>query len=61
MLNLAIYLNQTPIFGWCVVSCASKNRHQNDMCLKEIGLCVLNMLIIPDSIVNIIGGIYMTI
>ena len=32
------YSNRTPIFERCVVGCESKNKHQKDMCLKEIGL-----------------------
>ena len=26
------YLNSTPMFEWCVVSCRSKNGHQKDFC-----------------------------
>ena len=44
-----------------MVRCGSKNGHQKDMCLKEIGLRAQNMLTILGSIVNIIGGTYMTI
>ena len=55
--NLVTCLNHTPIFQWYVVRCGSKNRYQKGiMCLKEIGLHVL------DLIVNKIkGGTYMTI
>ena len=45
----------TPIFEWYVVRCGSKNRHPIHMCLKEIGPCAQNMLIILGSIVNMIG------
>ena len=38
-----------------MVKCGSKNRHQKDMCLKEIGLTAQNMFTILGSIVNIIG------
>ena len=34
--NIAIFW--TPIFEWYVIRCGSKNRHQNYMSLKEIGL-----------------------
>ena len=34
------YLNRTTInFDWCVIMCGAKVKHQNDMCLMEIGLC----------------------
>ena len=59
--NLITYLNWTPIFEWCVVRCGSKNGYQKDMCLKEIGLHAQNMIIILDSIVNVIGETFMTI
>ena len=45
----------TPVFERYVVRCGSKNWHQIYMCLKEIGLCAQNMLIILGSIVNMIG------
>ena len=51
----------TPICEWYVVRCRSKNEHQNDMCLEEIELRSQNMLIILESIVNIIGGGYLYI
>ena len=54
--NLVTYLYQTPIFEWYVVRCGSKNRYQNDLCLKEIGLHAQNMVTILGSTVNIIGG-----
>ena len=34
------------MFEWDVVRCGSKNGHQNDTCLKELGLCAQNMLTI---------------
>ena len=48
----------TPVtyLGWCMVRCGYKNRHQKDMCLKEI-MDVQNLLTILDLIVNIIGGL----
>ena len=35
--------------------------YQKDMCLKEIRLCAKNIITFLRSIVNKIGGIYMTI
>ena len=29
-----LFLNQTPIFDWCVVQWGSKNKHHKDTCLK---------------------------
>ena len=40
--------------------CGSKNRHQWDTCLEEIGLHAQNMLIVLGSIVDRIGQTYMT-
>ena len=56
--NLFSYPKQTPIIlKWCVLRCATKNgHHQKDMSLTEIGLLAHDMLIILDSIVNIIEG-----
>ena len=34
----SIFLNQTPIFNWCVVQWGSKNKHHTYTCLKEIGV-----------------------
>ena len=45
----------TPIFEWHVLRIGSKNKHQNDMCLKEIGLHAQNTLTILSSKVKIIG------
>ena len=51
-----MYLNiQTPMFDWCVVSCASKDVHPQETCSKKTGLCAQNMLTIIWSIVSIIG------
>ena len=46
------YLEETFIFEWR----GSKNEYQKDMCLKEIGLYVQNMMTILSILVNIIGG-----
>ena len=39
-----------------MVRSGAKNKHQKGVCFKEIGLCAQNMISIPGSIVNIIGG-----
>ena len=63
MSNLVTYLYRTCIFEWYVVGCGSKNKYQKDvMCLKEIEVRAQTMILtILSSIVNIIGGAYMTI
>ena len=38
-----------------MVSCGSKNGHQKDMCLKEVGICTQNDLTILGSIISING------
>ena len=38
--------HQTPIFEWYGTWLVVKNRHQNDTCYNEIGLCVQNVDII---------------
>ena len=44
MPNLVTYLNQTPLFEWCVVRCGSKNNHQKTiMSLKGISLCAQSL------------------
>ena len=45
---------------WNVGRCGCKDRHQKDMCLKEIELRAQNMLTILGSIVNMIGGTCIT-
>ena len=57
----ATFLSEYPIFQWCVVRCGSKDSHQKEICLTEIGLRAQNVLAILGSIVNIIGETYMTI
>ena len=49
---------RTPIVEWYVVWCDSKNGYQNRTRLDVIGLWVQNMIIILDSMVNIIGDLY---
>jgi hypothetical protein len=56
-----IYLNETPTFEWWVVRFRIKNGHQKEMCSKEIGLQAQNVLTILSSIVNTIGGTYVTL
>ena len=46
MPNLVTSLKWTPIFEWYVIWCGFKNRYQKDMCLKEVGLCIQNVIII---------------
>ena len=54
-------LNRTPIFEWYEVGCGSKHGYQKVICLKEIGLVhVQNMMYALGSIINTIGGTYMT-
>jgi hypothetical protein len=55
---LVTFLKQIPIFEWWVVRCRSKDGHQKDMCLKEIGLHAQYWLTILGSIVNIVEGTY---
>ena len=55
-------LRRTPIFECLVVRCGSKNGYlKGIMRLKEIKLHVENMITILGSIVNVIGGTYMSI
>ena len=54
-------LKHTLVFEWCVIKCGCKNIHQKDMRLKEIRLHAHRLLMILDSIVNIIGEVYMAI
>jgi hypothetical protein len=49
----------TPLFEWYVVRCGSQNKHQRDMCFKEIGLNVEIEATTLGTIVNMIGGIYL--
>ena len=49
----------TLIFEWYVIKCGSKNGHQKDTCLKEIGLSAQNMLTIVGSMINTNKGTYM--
>ena len=47
-----------PIFDWCVVGCKYKNNHFIDMCWKDIGLHVQNLLPILDVVVKTIARIH---
>jgi hypothetical protein len=52
------------MFQSFVIRCGSNNRHQKDMCVKEIGLRAQNALLefySTNSIFNIIGDTYMII
>ena len=51
----ATNLNETLLFLWYVIRCHSKKGYQKDMCFKN-ELHVQNMLVILNSIVNIIDG-----
>lgn len=54
LVNLMV---RTPIFEWYMVCCDSKNGYQNTCNeILKIGSCAQNMMIILDSIVNMIGG-----
>ena len=44
-----------------MVRYGSKNGQQKDMCLKEIGLRAQVLITILGSMVNTMGGAYMTI
>jgi hypothetical protein len=55
------HVKRTPISDWYVLCCGSKNRNPKDMCSEEFGLHAQNTRTILDSILNTIGGIYMTI
>lgn len=50
----------TSIFQWYVVRRGSKNGYPKDMRLEKVGPHAQNMMTIPDSIINITGGTYMT-
>ena len=56
---MVTFFNRTALWSGCVVRWGSKYAHQKDMCL-EIGQRAQNLLTILGSIVNIIGGIYVT-
>ena len=45
------FLNQTPIFDWCVVGWGSEKKHHDDACLKEFALRLL-ILLTTHSVVN---------
>lgn len=52
--NLVTCFNRTPMFEWYAVWCGSNNGHQNDTCLKEVGLRVSNNITILNSTFNIV-------
>ena len=51
-----IFLLGHLIFERCVVDVASRAKHQNDICSKEIELRVRNMVTSLGSVVNVIKG-----
>lgn len=48
-------LDHTPIFEWCKARLVVKNEHPKDTCHYEIGVYAQDTIIIPGSIVDIIG------
>lgn len=54
--NLVAYLNQKPIFKWCVLRCGFKKEHQKDTSFKEIRLHAQKLFIFLGSVVDIIEG-----
>ena len=54
MPNFNTTIRWTPIFEWNVDWCGSKNKHQNNICLKEMGRRAQNTLTILSSMVNMI-------
>ena len=44
-----------------MVRCGSKDGHQKDVCLKEIGLRAQTIITVLGSVVNLPGGTYTTI
>ena len=60
MLKSNISITLTPILEWNMVGCESKNWHQENTCIKEIGLRAQNTMTILGSLVNMIGKTYMT-
>ena len=57
---LVTFLSRRPMYKRYAVWCGSENGYKKDTCSKGIGQCAQNMAIILGSIVNIIGGTYMT-
>ena len=51
-ISVLFLLGRLYLSGWC----GSKNGHQKDMFLNEVGTCAQNMITILSSIVNMIGG-----
>ena len=46
----------TPTFEWYMLRYKSNNEHQKEMCYKQNGLRVQNLVTILGSIVNMIEG-----
>ena len=59
--NLVSNMRGTPIFGWSIVGCGSKNGSQRDTYLQEIELWGQKLLTFLDAIINIIGETYVII
>ena len=43
MPNPVTYLNQIPIFEWCVFRCGSKNGHQKDVFQRDWTTCSISV------------------
>ena len=58
------YLNRTPMYLASMLWCASKNKHQKDVCFQDIGLHAHDEMIVVSSVwVDVTwrkGGVYMT-
>lgn len=50
------FLDQKPVFEWCVIRCGFKIKHHKLTCLENFGLSVVILLSILGSIANIMGG-----
>ena len=50
-----VFLNATPIFDLCTAQWGSKNKHHQDTCVKEVGLCLKILLNYSHSILSTIG------
>ena len=44
--NVDTYLNRTHVFEWYMAKCVSKNGYEKDTCLRKIGVCAQNVMII---------------
>lgn len=56
--NSTTYLNETPIFEWCVSRRGTKNKQPINTCLQKVEDVVLSCQTIQDSTINVIGRTY---